>query len=57
MAPTFLMNNTAAALVTLGNRALLHDFHPLCNPSIWLRRLARWNKINATGRGRPEVSR
>ncbi len=48
---TSLIVNTAACLVQRGNRVLLFDFDTQSNASIWLMRLERWNKINATGKG------
>ena len=48
---TSLIVNTAAALAKLGKRVLLCDFDTQSNASIWLLRLDRWNKINATGEG------
>ncbi len=48
---TSLIVNTAAALAKLGKRVLLFDFDTQSNASIWLLRLERWNKINATGEG------
>lgn len=48
---TSLVVNTAAALAKLGKRVLLLDFDTQSNASIWLLKLDRWNKINATGEG------
>ena len=48
---TSLIINTAACLTKLGKRVLLFDFDTQSNASIWLLRLERWNKINATGAG------
>jgi chromosome partitioning protein len=48
---TSLIVNTAAALAKLGKRVLLCDFDTQSNASIWLLKLDRWNKINATGEG------
>jgi chromosome partitioning protein len=48
---TSLIVNTAAALAKLGKRVLLFDFDTQSNASIWLLKLERWNKINATGDG------
>jgi chromosome partitioning protein len=48
---TSLIVNTAAALAKLGKRVLLLDFDTQSNASIWLLKLERWNKINATGEG------
>ena len=48
---TSLIVNTAAALAKLGKRVLLFDFDTQTNASIWLLKLDRWNKINATGEG------
>src|SRR3954465_15844580 len=48
---TSLIVNTAAALAKLGKRVLLFDFDTQSNASIWLLKLDRWNKINATGEG------
>jgi chromosome partitioning protein len=48
---TSLIVNTAAALAKLGKRVLLFDFDTQSNASIWLLKLDRWNKINATGDG------
>jgi chromosome partitioning protein len=48
---TSLIVNTAAALAKLGKRVLLLDFDTQSNASIWLLKLDRWNKINATGDG------
>lgn len=48
---TSLIVNTAACLAKLGKRVLLCDFDTQSNASIWLLKLDRWNKINATGTG------
>jgi chromosome partitioning protein len=48
---TSLIVNTAAALAKLGKRVLLFDLDTQSNASIWLLKLDRWNKINATGEG------
>lgn len=48
---TSLIVNTAAALAKIGKRVLLFDFDTQSNASIWLLKLDRWNKINATGEG------
>lgn len=48
---TSLIVNTAASLVKLGKRVLLCDFDTQSNASIWLLKLDRWNKINASGEG------
>jgi chromosome partitioning protein len=48
---TSLIVNTAAALAKLGKRVLLFDLDTQSNASIWLLKLERWNKINATGDG------
>jgi chromosome partitioning protein len=48
---TSLIVNTAAALAKMGKRVLLFDLDTQSNASIWLLRLDRWNKINATGEG------
>ena len=48
---TSLIVNTAAALAKLGKRVLLFDFDTQSNASIWLLKLDRWNKINASGQG------
>ncbi len=48
---TSLIVNTAAALAKLGKRVLLFDFDTQSNASIWLLKLDRWNKVNATGDG------
>ena len=48
---TSLIVNTAASLAKIGKRVLLFDFDTQSNASIWLLRLDRWNKINATGDG------
>ncbi len=48
---TSLIVNTAACLAKLGKRVLLFDFDTQSNSSIWLLRLERWNKINASGEG------
>jgi chromosome partitioning protein len=48
---TSLIVNTAAALAKLGKRVLLLDFDTQSSASIWLLKLDRWNKVNATGEG------
>lgn len=48
---TSLIVNTAASLTQLGHRVLLFDLDTQSNASIWLLRLDRWNKINASGEG------
>jgi chromosome partitioning protein len=48
---TSLIVNTAACLAENGRRVLLCDFDTQSNTSIWLMRLERWNKLNATGHG------
>jgi chromosome partitioning protein len=48
---TSLIVNTAAALAKLGKRVLLFDLDTQSNASIWLLKLDRWNKLNATGDG------
>jgi chromosome partitioning protein len=48
---TSLIVNTAAALAKMGKRVLLFDLDTQSNASIWLLKLERWNKINATGDG------
>jgi chromosome partitioning protein len=48
---TSLIVNTAAALAKMGKRVLLFDLDTQSNASIWLLKLERWNKINATGEG------
>ena len=48
---TSLIVNTAAALAKLGKRVLLFDLDTQSNASIWLLKLDRWNKLNATGEG------
>ena len=48
---TSLIVNTAASLARRGMRVLLMDFDTQSNASIWLMKLDRWNKINATGTG------
>ena len=48
---TSLIVNTAASLVKRGMRVLLIDLDTQSNASIWLMKLDRWNKINATGVG------
>ena len=48
---TSLIVNTAASLAKRGMRVLLMDFDTQSNASIWLMKLERWNKINATGVG------
>jgi len=48
---TSLVVNTAAGLARAGKRVLLVDLDTQSNASIWLLKLDRWNKINATGEG------
>ena len=48
---TSLIVNTAAALAKMGKRVLLFDLDTQSNASIWLLKLDRWNKINASGEG------
>lgn len=48
---TSLIVNTAACLAAGGRRVLLCDFDTQSNASIWLMRLDRWNKLNASGHG------
>ena len=48
---TSLIVNIAASLARRGMRVLLMDFDTQSNASIWLMKLERWNKINATGVG------
>lgn len=48
---TSLIINIAACLAKLGKRVLMFDLDTQSNASIWLLRLERWNKINATGDG------
>ncbi len=48
---TSLIVNTAACLARQGKRVLLCDFDTQSNASIWLLKLDRWNKINASGEG------
>jgi len=48
---TSLIVNTAAALAKMGKRVLLCDFDTQSNASIWLLKLERWNKINASSEG------
>ncbi len=48
---TSLIVNLAACLAKEGQRVLLFDFDTQSNASIWLLRLDRWNKINASGEG------
>jgi chromosome partitioning protein len=48
---TSLVVNLAAALAKIGKRVLLFDLDTQSNASIWLLRLDRWNKINATSEG------
>jgi chromosome partitioning protein len=48
---TSLVVNTAAALAKQGKRVLLFDLDTQSNASIWLLKLDRWNKLNATGEG------
>lgn len=48
---TSLIVNVAACLAQRGLRVLLFDFDTQSNASIWLLKLERWNKINASGTG------
>ena len=48
---TSLLVNIAAALAKTGKRVLLCDFDTQSNASVWLLKLDRWNKVNASGRG------
>jgi chromosome partitioning protein len=48
---TSLIVNLSAALAKMGKRVLLFDLDTQSNASIWLLKLERWNKINATGEG------
>ena len=48
---TSLIVNVAACFAQRGLRVLLFDFDTQSNASIWLLRLERWNKINASGTG------
>src|SRR6185369_2109004 len=48
---TSLIVNTAAAFAKQGKRVLLFDFDTQSNASIWLLKLDRWNKINASSNG------
>jgi chromosome partitioning protein len=48
---TSLIVNTAASLARRGMRVLLVDLDTQSNASIWLLKLDRWNKINASGAG------
>lgn len=48
---TSLLVNVGACLAKLGKKVLICDFDTQSNASIWLLRLDRWNKINATGDG------
>jgi chromosome partitioning protein len=48
---TSLIVNTAASLAKMGKRVLLFDLDTQSNASIWLLRLERWNKINASSDG------
>ncbi|MCC5023063.1 MAG: AAA family ATPase [Candidatus Synoicihabitans palmerolidicus] len=48
---TSLLVNIATSLAILGKRVLIYDFDTQSNASIWLLRLDRWNKINASSEG------
>ena len=48
---TSLIVNLASCLAKAGQRVLLFDFDTQSNASIWLLRLERWNKINASDEG------
>ena len=48
---TSLIVNVAACFAQRGLRVLLFDFDTQSNASIWLLKLDRWNKINASGTG------
>lgn len=48
---TSLIVNTAAFLAQCGKRVLLCDLDTQSNASIWLLKLDRWNKINASPTG------
>lgn len=48
---TSLIVNVASCLAERGLRVLLFDFDTQSNASIWLMKLDRWNKVNASGVG------